>query len=292
MAEPETVHLFVHHRSEQRNGRGVGGRRAPGILREQLTGFVLARVADHVHTQVALAEDRDRVGGRRGVEQVPREHRVEGDRRDRSPLGEDRTLERLGVVRPLRCGGVGERLGQSPQALERRVGGLSAAGGHGRPPYPALVGPQADRRGPRLQHLRELRGIALGEVELRQLDLRLDRARRLVEAVEQRTELERREQSVDGVGIEGPPHAVLRPDVQIEVGHDPRELLVQTEPIDRVADVLLELASEVVQVCDEVLDRSPFLDELRRGLLPHTRHARDVVRRVALQGDVVEVLGG
>ena len=33
------------------------------------------------------------------------------------------------------------------------------------------------------------------------------------------TELERREQSVDGVGIERAPHAVLGPDVQIEVGH-------------------------------------------------------------------------
>ena len=108
-AKPETVHLFVHGRSEQRDGRRVGGRRAPGILREQLTGFLLAGVADNVHAQVALAEDREGVGGRRGVQQVAGEHRVEGDGRDRSPLGEDRALERLGVVRPLRCGGVGER---------------------------------------------------------------------------------------------------------------------------------------------------------------------------------------
>ena len=97
---------------------------------------------------------------------------------------------------------------------------------------------------------------------------------------------------MDGVGIEGTPHAVLGPDVQIEVGHDPRELLVQTEPIDRAGHVLLELASEVVHVRDEVLDRPPLLDELGRGLLPHTRHARDVVRRVTLEGDVIEVLRG
>ena len=277
MPEPETVNLFIHHRSEERDGRRVGGRRAPGILREQLTGFVLTGVTDHVHAQVPLAEDRERVGGRGRVQQVPREHRVEGDGSDRSPLGEHRPLERLGVVRPLRCGRVGERLGEGPQAVERRVGSLSATGGHARPPHPALVGPQADRRGPRVEHLRELRGIALGEIEFRQLDLRLDRAGRLVEPVEQRTELERREQPVDGVGIEGPSHAVLGPDLKIEVGHDPRELLVQTEPIDRVGDVLLELASEIVDVRDEVLDRPPLLDELGRGLLPHTRHARDVV---------------
>ena len=151
-------------------------------------------------------------------------------------------------MRPLRCGGVREGLGQRSQPVERRVGGLSATGGHGRTPHPPLVGPQADRRGPRLEDLRELRCIALGEVELRELDLRLDRAGRLVEPVEQRTELERREESVDGVGIEGPSHAVLGPDVQVEVGHDLRQLLVQTEAVDGAGDVLLQLAAEVVHV--------------------------------------------
>jgi hypothetical protein len=154
------------------------------------------------------------------------------------------------------------------------------------------VAPTPAPRGPRLEDLRELRCIALGEVELRELDLRFDRARRLIEPVEQRAELERREESVDGVGIEGPPHAVLGPDVQVEVGHDPRELLVQTEAVDRGGDILLQLAAEVVHVGEEVLDRPPLLDEFGRGLLPHARHARDVVRRVALEGDVIQVLRG
>ena len=41
---------------------------------------------------------------------------------------------------------------------------------------------------------------------------------------------------------------------------------------------------------DQLLHRTVLLDQLRRGLLPHPRDARDVVRRIALQGHVVQVL--
>ncbi len=42
---------------------------------------------------------------------------------------------------------------------------------------------------------------------------------------------------------------------------------------------------------EQLLDRAVLLDQLRGGLLPHAGHARDVVGRVALQRDVLQVLG-
>ena len=41
---------------------------------------------------------------------------------------------------------------------------------------------------------------------------------------------------------------------------------------------------------EQLLDGAELLDELGRGLVPHARHAGDVVGRVALQGHVLEVL--
>ena len=55
-------------------------------------------------------------------------------------------------------------------------------------------------------------------------------------------------------------------------------------------DVVLQLAPQLVGVREQLLYRAVLLDELRRGLLPHARDARDVVGRVALERHVLEVL--
>ena len=107
-----------------------------------------------------------------------------------------------------------------------------------------------------------------------------------------RPELERDEQRPHLLRVGGAHHAVLGRQVQLEVGDDPRELLVQRQPVRGGDDVLLLLAFELVGAREQLLHRSEGVHELGRGLVADARHPRDVVGGVALERHEVEVLLG
>ena len=169
---------------------------------------------------------RGRAGSRRGTCRTPRPR--PRARRDRA------ALQLLRVVRPLRRAG---------RRRARRPRGPSAASGAN-----AAWAPPAEAAAPRTSRRSASSRTAFGasdaiiaasssaddlaEIELRDLDLGL-RDADLLQPVEQRAELERREEPPDLVGVPLPHHAVLGLDVQRQVGDDPRELLVQGQLVRR-----------------------------------------------------------
>ena len=292
-AEPLGVDLLLHHGGEQRDGGRLGGGGAPGRLPEQLPlGLVLDR-AQHVGAQVRLAEAPERVVGRRGIEQVAGEHRVERHARHVDPLGRGGPLERLRVVGPLRRGRVGQEPGDGLDRGQRGEGGLRPARRDRDPAGAVLLDEQPDalRRAGR-EDRRELVRGDLPQVELGHVDLGLGRVADVLQAVEEAPELERGEQPADLVDVPLAHHAVVGRHRELDVGHDPGELLVQGEPVHRRGEVLLELALQLVDAGHELLDRAELVHQLGGRLVPHARHARDVVAGVALQGHEVEVLAG
>ena len=104
-------------------------------------------------------------------------------------------------------------------------------------------------------------------------------------------ELEALEDGVDG--LDGQPVAAAGDELdevvlQRDVQHHRRELQRETRLVlvlgeERAALLALDLVQPPVQL----VDGAELLQQLRRGLLADARHARDVVRAVALEPDVV-----
>ena len=290
VAEALLVDLLFHHRREQRDRGGFGGDRAPSGVAEQLTFLLLVDRTQDICSQVLLAQRAQRIVGGGGIEEVAGEERVEHHPRDLDARGERASFQLLRVVRPFRRVGRCQRVGHRPQRGQRSERGLRSPGRCGGAAHLAQVGVEPDRfRRVRRDHRRELIGRDLAEIQLRHLDLGLHDAD-LVQPVEQGTELEGREEPAHLGGIPLPHHAVLGADVQRQVGDDPRQLLVQGQLRRRRQHVVLQLPAQLVRVLEQRLDRAVLLDQLRGGLLPHPGNTGDVVRRVALQRHVLEVL--
>ncbi len=147
---------------------------------------------------------------------------------------------------------------------------------------------QRDRPAP-TRDVRQLVGADLAQVEVGDVDLGL--VRRSPAGDRERPELQRHEEPPDLVGVPLPHLAGIGVEVEVEIGDDARELLVEREPIAGGRDVLSLLALQLVDPRDERLDRAELMHELGGGLVADPRHARDVVGGVALQRDEVQVLG-
>ena len=290
MPEALAIDLLLEDGRQEGHRGGLGGDPSPGILGEELTLGFLFLVAEEVGAQVALRERRERIVRRPRVQEVAGEHRVERHALEESAGSEGDPFERLRVVGPLRGRGVGESFADRPGAVERGVGGLRPACGN--PEADQLVGLLVDRDadGALPEQAGELGRCHLSEVELGHVDLGFRFLRQLHQPVEQAPELERDEQPTDLLDVPLTHLRVLGFHVEGNVGHDPREVLVEDESLARRLDVLLQLPLQLVGSSEQLLDGAEVLDEFGRGLVPHARHAGDVVRRVAFQGHELEVL--
>ncbi len=283
--------LLGHHGRHQGHRRGVRRRGAPRGVREQLAFVLLLDRAEHVGAQVPLAERAQRVLGAGGVEQVAGEHRVERDAVHPATGRDHRAFEGLGVVRPLGCARVGHEPRHRRERGKRGVGGLSAPGGDGQAVHagPVRIEPDPERSAAREQRL-QLLDRRLPQVQLGHVHLRFGTVAHVLEAVEQGSELEGVEEPAHLVGVPSTHHAIGGLDRHGGLRLDPREVLVEAQPIDGGLDVLLLLALQLVDVLDQRLDRAVGLHELGRRLLPHAGHPGDVVAGIPLERHVVEVL--
>ena len=117
-------------------------------------------------------------------------------------------------------------------------------------------------------------------------------AHQLEHAVEVRVELHRLERLGDGVGVERGEGASLEVEGEVEVAHDGGHLAAQKRHVLVVDHLLLLLALELVDVLVDALEVAVGLQQLGRRLVADAGHARDVVRRVALEAEEVDELVG
>ena len=79
---------------------------------------------------------------------------------------------------------------------------------------------------------------------------------------------------------------------QIDVADEPHHLDVVADVVLVGRQVLPQLGRELVEDRVDAVDAAPLVDQLRRRLLPHPRHTRQVVGIVTPQGRVLHVVGG
>ena len=83
---------------------------------------------------------------------------------------------------------------------------------------------------------------------------------------------------------------IVRGDRQLDVGDHLRELAVEAHLVDALTEVVGGDALELVGAFDEPFQAAVLRDPLGGGLLPHFRHAGQVVRRIPAQRREVRVL--
>ena len=104
------------------------------------------------------------------------------------------------------------------------------------------------------------------------------------EAAQQLPELEPVEDVAHVVVVEAGPARAFELELHRHVAHDGDHPLAQPDLVGARLDRRLEPAlRQLVNTLQQRLHRSEVLHELGRGLVPHPRHARDVVGRVAAQ---------
>ena len=127
-------------------------------------------------------------------------------------------------------------------------------------------------------------------VQRGRLDLRLGRSLHILQSLQQRSKLQRVEESPHGVVVPLPHHAGLWIEIQLQVAVQPGQVLVPDEVLsgglDRRSDAALDLRGPV----EELLHAAEILHQLGGGLLPDAGNPGDVVGHVPFQGNVVEVL--
>ena len=277
-----------HGGREEPDRRGLGPHARRGVG-EELAG-VLGLVLREVKAEVALREHRERIVRLRGIQKIAREHGVEGHAVQAVSFGEQGGLELLPVVDPLRCGAVGEPGGDDVgDGVGGSEDGLPAPGRDRQPAEPPVQERGDGERVRPGEQAGDLGRVAGPDLERRPFDLGLGGALDVLQPLQERAELERVEEPPDRLGIPFPDHTVRDVDGELEVGHEPRELLVAHEIPVRALDRLAKAALDLVRVGKQLLDAAELLHQPGGGFLPHAGHARDVVGGVALQRHVVEV---
>ena len=254
--------------------------------------------------QVAQRQVVEREAALPGTHQIGRQRGVGGDAGELPAAALQVVHGELGLVQRLRRAGVGQPRRQRGLVVGVQGGGVEVAavavggddgqrGGvgverqvradHGQPEAVArAVLGQPGRQFARLER-------AAAHVEAL-VHLGIGRGQRLEEAVAQHPELQVVEQAMDLVAVPRlHPQRVGRlrqRHVLDQVGELAVEHHVRQVGAQRVAD----LALDGVDVVDQRLQRPVLGDPLRRGLLPHTRDAGQVVARVAAQRREVGVL--
>ena len=114
------------------------------------------------------------------------------------------------------------------------------------------------------------------------------RAHLLGQPLHQRAELQLVEQRLDALAVEAPQPALIDVKLDRRVAADRRLVLAEQRLLLELAQLLPQLLRRHLRDRRvDALDAPELLDQLRRRLLADARHARDVVRRVALQPLVV-----
>ncbi len=104
---------------------------------------------------------------------------------------------------------------------------------------------------------------------------------RLSQALVEGTELEEVEQLPHRRRVKGTPRHLVGPHLERDVAPQHHHLGVLAGPVLVVGQVLAQLGRERTEVGEDAVEASVGGDELGRRLLPHSRHAGKVVRRVA-----------
>ena len=295
LSQSRPLHPFPHHRGQQSHGCGRARHRTCRVG-EQLPLQVVPGLdlLDHIEPQVPLAQVSQRIGRLRGIEQVGGEQGVECHPGQPPVGGQQRGLEVLGVVDELRR----VRVRQPPfrpsrQLWERHENSLAASCRQPQPPDRTAVHLQRHRlRGIGVQEHPQFLGRSGPDVQRGPLDRGLGRPLQLLQPLQQRPELQRVEQPANGVRVPRPHLAVLRPHGQRQVRVQPDQLLVPHQHVPRPFDPGAHPGLELLRVSKQLLDAAVGLDELGGGLLPDPGNARDVVREIALQRHVVQILLG
>ena len=123
----------------------------------------------------------------------------------------------------------------------------------------------------------------------------LPRRHRLVELVdarEQRPELELPERLAQLRAVGRREYELCRVGVEIEISPHRREHLRRARLLRELRQVLLARRRQLLDVVEHVLERAVLRDELAGGLVPDARDARNVVGGVALEPDEIGDLVG
>ena len=108
----------------------------------------------------------------------------------------------------------------------------------------------------------------------------------------QRPELQEVEQLAHRLRVDLSEGQLVEPGIEGHVAHQQHHLGVGAHLRLRGGQVLPQLGRQLVQRCEDPVEPSPVVDQLRRGLLPHSGHSGQVVAGVAPQGRVLHVAGG
>jgi len=131
--------------------------------------------------------------------------------------------------------------------------------------------------------------LAAPKVETR-LGLRLGRGEGGEQPVPQHPELEVVEQLVDLVAVPRRQLQLVGTDRQVHVAYQLGELAVHLNTGHVGSKGVAHFAFHLVCVLHQTRQRPVLPDPLRRGLLPHTGNAGEIVRRIATQSGEVRVL--
>jgi hypothetical protein len=110
--------------------------------------------------------------------------------------------------------------------------------------------------------------------------------------LQQRAQLETRIQRAQRLDVRGPAQQVVGLDRQFDVAADGRELARELQRLEPGAQVLADLAGHLGRMRDQRIERAVLAEPLGRGLRADLVDARDVVRAVADQREVVDDLLG
>ena len=121
---------------------------------------------------------------------------------------------------------------------------------------------------------------------------RFRRCIRVAELAEQRAQFEMPVQLPEFVRVAVSCNEIIDRHVEIAVEPDRRELLRQHQRVDIVAQAFADLALDLAGMLDDAVGAFVVVEPLRRGFRPDLGHARDVVRAVADEREVVDDLLG
>ena len=181
---------------------------------------------------------------------------------------------------------------------DRHVGGL--AGRHAERHADGATGHETlagcldrQRQRPRVARAFEPAGQRVAVRDHFDLD-RLGRGllRAAAQLLQPRLELEPFEEVTELVLVGGVHRQVVDSNVETDVAVDRRKLPGQRQLVHGRTQVVADLALHLPGVGDDLVQRAELGEPLGRGLRTHLRHARNVVHRVAHQGQVVDDLFG
>ena len=108
----------------------------------------------------------------------------------------------------------------------------------------------------------------------------------------QRPELQEVEQLAHRAGVDFSEGQIVEPGGEGHVAHQPHHFGVGADLLLGLGQVLAQPGRELLQGGEDPVEPSPFVDELRGGLLPHSGHSREVVAGVAPERRVGDIVRG